>query len=274
MSRQGSWERKGYELSEGRLVQAEREIKANFSDKASIEKKAKSIVKFGKSASLTIGALETVWTVGGNEVYLTDNLITHVSSSNVGDTGLIEIEGHTIAGSDVNEQFTFVTQPVVLNGQNKVALQTPVARVSRAYNNNGVNLLGRISVYEDTAITGGVPNDSTKIHIDIPLGFQSTFKAATTVSNTDYLIITGGFGSVSLKQAAAVDFYLEVKGPGKVFRQVAALSASSSSGPWSVDLNPAVIIPKNHDVRVRAEAGTNGAVVFTNFKGYFAKVIS
>ena len=270
----GSWEKRSYELPSARLVQAEREIYKSFGDRVSINTKAKSLVKFGKSAALTTGTLETVWSVGGNEVYLTDNLITHVSSSNVNDTEILSLEGHTISGTGVNEQFTFSKQSVTLNGQTPVLLTTPVARTSRLFNDNGNLLLGRVLVYEDTPVVGGVPTDLTKVHIDIPIGLQSSFKAATTFSNSDYFILTGGFGSVSLKQAAAVDFYLEVRAPGKVFRQVAALSASSSSGPWAIELDPAVIVPKNYDIRVRAETGTNGATVFVNFKGYLAEVIT
>jgi hypothetical protein len=153
-----------------------------------------------------------------------------------------------------------------------VALPTPLARVSLAYNDNGITLVGRVVVYENTALTGGIPDDVTKVHIDIPLGFQESFKAATTFSNTDYYILTGGFGSVSLKQDGAADFYLEIREPGKIFRQVAGISATNA-GPWQINLDPAVIIPKNCDIRVRAETSANNLVVFTSFQGYLAKVI-
>jgi hypothetical protein len=141
-----------------------------------------------------------------------------------------------------------------------------------AYNNNGVSLTGRVAVYQNTALTNGIPTDTSKIHIDIPLGLQESFKAATTFSDKDYFILTGGFGSVSFKKAGAVDFYIEIREAGKVFRQVAAISATNSS-PWTVDLDPAVIIPKNCDIRVRVESGVNDTVVFTSFKGYLAKVV-
>jgi hypothetical protein len=65
---------------------------------------------------------------------------------------------------------------------------------------------------------------------------------------------------------------LEVREAGKVFRQVAAISATNA-GPWTVNFDPAVIIPKNYDVRARAETSANNIVVFTSFQGYLAKVI-
>jgi hypothetical protein len=251
------------------LVQAEREIEQQFGEKVSIDRKAKSLIKFGKSAPLNTTSLQTVWTVGGNETYVDDNLIDSISSSNVNDTQEIYLECHTV---DENGNFSFLTQTVSLNGQTRVALPVPVARVSMAYNNNGTEIQGRVAVYENTTLTNGIPTDTSKIHIDIPLGLQESFKAATTFSNTDYFILTGGFGSVSSKQAGAADFYLELREQGKVFRQVAAISATSS-GPWEVKLDPAVVIPKNADVRVRAETEDNNLVVFTVFQGYLAKVL-
>lgn len=267
-----SWERRGYEVPDGRLVQAEREIYRQFNEVVSIQNKAKTLIKFGKSAELSTGSLQTVWTVGGNETYVSTNTIDSISSSAIADTESIYIEGHTVSGTGTDQKFTFVSQTVNLNGRTRVALPIPLARVSMAYNNNGVSLTGRVVVYEDTALTNGIPTDTSKIHIDIPLGLQESFKAATTFSDKDYFILTGGFGSVSLKQSGAADFYVEIREAGKVFRQVAAISATNSS-PWTVDLDPAVIIPKNCDIRVRVESSTNNLVVFTSFKGYLAKVV-
>lgn len=268
----GNWQRRTFEVPDGRLVQAEREIYNIFGDVASIDLKAKSLVKFGKSADLAADTLETVWTVGGHEVYVTDNTITHISSSNASDNQAIFIEGHTVTGTGANSQFTFLTQVATLNGQTPVELNIPLARVSHMYNNGSTELQGRVVVYENTTVAGGIPSDTTKIHIDIPLGLQGSLKGATTFSDEDYLIITGGFGSVSKKQDAAADFYLEVRKAGGVFVQQAAISASSGAS-WEVDLDPAVIVPRNADIRITVETDSNGAHVFGVFKGYIAKVI-
>jgi len=267
-----TWDRRNYEVPDARLVQAEREIYQQFGEEVSINLKAKSLVKFGKSATLTTGSLQTVWTVGGNETYISTNAIDSISSSSVIDLEEIYIEGHTVTGTGQDQKFTFVSFTVNLNGQTRVALPIPLARVSMAYNNSGTLLLGRVVVYENTALSLGVPVDTSKIHIDIPLGLQESSKAATTFSDTDYYILTGGFGSVSLKQGGAADFYLEIREAGKVFRQVASISATNA-GPWTINLDPAVIIPKNADLRVRVETSDNNLVVFTSFQGYLAKVI-
>jgi hypothetical protein len=269
----GGWNRRIYEVPDGRLVQAEREIQSTFGDVVSIDKKAKSLLKFGKSAPLAADTIETVWSHGGHEVYVQDNLIDSISSSNVADNEEIYLECHTVEGTGTDQKFTFMTQTVSLNGRTRVPLPTPVARVSRAYNNNGTELLGAVYVYQDTPLTNGVPTDRTKVHAHIPQGFQQSFKGATTFSDGDYYILTGGFGSVSNKQAASVDFYLEVRAAGKIFRQGAAVSASSTGGSWDIDLDPCIIIPKNADIRITCETATQGAVVFGSFKGYLAKVI-
>lgn len=269
----GGWQRRTYEVPDGRLVQGEREIQATYGDYVSIDKKAKSLIKFGKSADLTTNGLQTVWTVGGNEVYVSDNTIAYVSSSDATDSQEVTIEGHTITGTGFDQEFTFVVQNVTLNGQTPVALATPLARTSRMYNNNGQELVGRVVVYENTTVVGGVPSDATKIHLDIPAGFQSSFKAATTFSKEDYYLLTGAYGAVSLKQSAAVDFFLELRDAGKTFRQVALFTASSAGGAFNIELDPCIIVAKNADVRITCETSSNNAVAFGVFKGYLAKVV-
>ena len=178
----GGWSRRIYEVPDARLVQAEREIQSTFGDVVSIDKKAKSLLKFGKSAELNADTMETVWSYGGHETYVNDNLIDSISSSNVADNEEIYLECHTVEGTGTDQKFTFMTQTVNLNGRNRVPLPTPVARVSRAYNNNGTELVGGVYVYEDTPLTNGVPQDRTKVHAHIPQGFQQSFKGATTFS--------------------------------------------------------------------------------------------
>lgn len=265
----GGWQRRTYEVPDGRLVQGEREIQDTYGDYVSIDKKAKSLIKFGKSAALSTNTLETVWSVGGNETYISTNDISFISSSSASDTEQVTIEGHTV----LNGEFTFVVQTATLNGQNAVGLTIDLARVSRVYNSDSTELVGRVVVYENATLSGGIPTDATKIHIDIPAGFQQSFKAATTFSNTDYFIMTGFYGAVSAKVSAAVDFYVEIREAGKVFLPKGSFTASSTGGASDISLDPAIIVPKNADIRIRAETVTNNAIVFGIFKGYLAKVL-
>ena len=93
----GGWGRRTYEVPDGKLVQAEREVQVTFGDVISIDKKAKSLIEFGRSGNLSAnGDLETIWTVGGNETYVTGNTIAYISSSSASDTEEITIECHTV----------------------------------------------------------------------------------------------------------------------------------------------------------------------------------
>ena len=264
-----TWARRNYEVPDARLVQAEREIYAQYGIVASIDAKAKSLFRFGKVTNLTL-LRTTVWSLGGNENYLSGNTITHISSSSTADNQLIRIESHTI---DASGDFTFVVQTVPLNGQNKVALPTPVARVSMMNNANSHNLVGAVYVYEDTAITAGVPTDLTKAHCQIPAGYNQSFKAATTFDKDTFGIVTQGFGGVGNKQTANVEFELEFKPKGGVFIQGASVVAGSASGNFNINLDPAIVIPPNSDLRVTCISDNAGADAFVNFNLYMAKVI-
>lgn len=265
-----------------KIAQAEREILSTYGDTVSVEQKAKSLLKFGKNTSLASGVSETVWETASihgvaNETYVTTNAIDTISSSNAGDTQDVYIEGHTVSGTGANAQFTFVSQTATLNGQSKVTLATPLARVSRAYDASATAFAGSIQIYEDTTVSGGVPTDTSKIHltIDGAGGETQSFKAATTFSNSDYAIVTGGYAAINRKTSASVDFTLEVRPVGGVFRPAGGRIALNSSGQsvMQVLFDPYVIVPKNADMRVVATSDTNNVEVDASFQAYLASVI-
>jgi len=264
-----TWARRNYEVPDARLVQAEREIYQQYGLVVSVDAKAKSLFRFGRNTDLGL-TRETVWSLGGNENYLATNTITHISSSSALDNQSVRIESHVVDG---NGDFTFVVQFVTINGQNKVALPTPAARVSMITNANSHNLVGAVYVYEDTAITAGVPTDLTKAHCQIPAGANQSFKATTTFDKDTFGIVTQGFGGVGNKQTANIEFGLEVRQKGGVFLQGAAIVAGSASSNFNVNLDPAVIVPANGDIRVTCISDNAGADAFVNFNLYMAKVI-
>lgn len=258
------------------IAYAEQRILSDFGDQVSVFEKAKSLLKFGKNIDIDTGTRETVWTgPDANETYVTTNIIDTISSSSASDTQNVVIEGHTVTGTGTNAQFTFVVQTATLNGQNKVVLSTPLARVSRAYDASTTPFAGDIYIYEDDTITGGVPNTSSKVHMNIlgASGDTQSFKCATTFSNTDYFLCTGGWASINRSVTAVVDFRFEVRQVGGVFRPVSAISLTSDSGYADIFFNPYVIIPKNADVRVTAETGTNNTIVDASFQGYLAGIV-
>lgn len=81
--------------------------------------------------------------------------ITHISSSSASDTGLMLVEGVSYP------DWYNVSFLVTLQGQTKVALPTPLARFN--YARSCCNLVGDVYIYQDTAISGGIPSDLTKV---------------------------------------------------------------------------------------------------------------
>lgn len=254
------------------ISEAIKEVKSTYGDDISILKKSKSLTKFGRNKNVSNSELTTIMTLPSgelNETYVSTNIIDTISSDNASDTEEITIEGHTIDGSG---DFTFFTQSVTLNGQNKVVLGTPLARMTRMFNNNGVELVGTIYGYEDTAISGGVPIDGTKVHCMIAEGRQQSQKASTTISKDDYWILTEFYADVLEKTSAFAEIDLEVRFKDKVFRQRIEIAASSS-GRAEHDFKPFFIIPPNSDVRIRSLASNSNTDISAGIQGYLAKKI-
>ena len=248
------------------LQHAEREILKTYGDKVSFAKKAKSLHKFGNNELLTNAGYQTVWQTGGDEVYVNDNLIDTIVSDSPADIVNMKIEGHTVTGTGENQQFTFVAYEVTTNGTTPVTLPTPLARVGRLYNNNGVPISGTITVTDS-----GTGN----IHVTANVGDEQSLKAATTFSNNDYFALTEWTVGVSNKQAANVDFRLQVREAGKVFRTVSELTSSTGGGEGEIKYDPPLIIKKNSDIRVIAISSiASDTAAYTLFKGYLAEVVS
>jgi hypothetical protein len=214
----------------------------------------------------------TIWFTGqdqANETYVADNTnsIDSISSSSGSDTEIVTIEGHTMSGGDK----TFVSQTATLNGQTRVALGTALNRVTRCYHNgqSSTDLVGEIYIYENTTITTGKPDDTTKIHLTIDAGKNQSEKASTSLSSTDYWIITGMRCGVLKKTAAFVDCQLEVRLTGGVFREVVDIVAESGID-GIISFNPYIIAPANTDVRLRAVADAASTEVSGSIQGYLA----
>lgn len=246
-------------------------IYRNFGDSVSVKDEAKELIKFGSRPDVGSSGTFTIAQLGSgeaHETYLTGNTIDKVSSSSGDDTEELVVEGHTIDGSG---NFTFVTQTVTLTGQTAATLSTPLARCSRAYNNGTNDLVGTVYVHVDDTLSSGVPQTASKVYLTIPAGKNQSFKAATTISQSDYWIITGGKVGVQKKTTAVVDFFLEIRLKGKVFRQQDVLTASSTGANGIyVPITPHIIVPPNADIRVTATASTTAVECNSTIYGYLA----
>jgi len=254
-------------------------IYQDYGDRVRI--KPKALLKFGKNGDVGT-SFEPVWDQGGFETLPSDNVINRISSSDELDNQPVIIEGHTI--DQGTGDLTFVVQSATLDGQNEVSLTTPLYRSNRIYNNtttgdgNGAgDFNGDIYVYESGGtVTAGVPQDATKIHSKANSDGNQSDKCATSISSVDYYLITTWSGGVRISGGTPriAEFLLQMRSQTGVWRTIDRLVSSNNSGTFEQTLNPVVIIPKNHDVRVVAKSSGTGTEVDANFNGYLANIIA
>lgn len=257
-----------YEL-DPQLAHEQREIANRFGDRVSFLRNARSVIKFGENLDIDTAASEEVWNVGGIEILPTSNTITSISSSDAGDNQTIRLSTHTLnAGA-----FTEVTQEVTLNGQTPVALDTPVARVERGFNASATEIVGDVWVHEGNA-TAGVP-PIAEAHLLIRPDDQQSQKAALTVQDTDYFVITGVEASIGRGGTTArVDVDLRIQEPGGVARTRYSFGLAAGAGPVALKFNPALLVKPNSDVRFLAGTTFNDTPVKLAFLGFYAEKYS
>lgn len=248
------------------LKHAYEQIKREYG--ATVQVKQSSLLKFGKNEDIDAGTAETVWMPGSHEVHAAANSIDTLSSSSAADLQDLVVEGLTLSGSD----FTYVTQPATLNGQNKILLTTPLARCVRIYNDDATDLDGTVYAYEDDTLTAGVPDTASKIHAQLDGADNQTLQCATTVPHDQYWLITQVYGGINNKTAASVVFNVQIRLFGKTFRTQPALSAHPEGGASPIDLRPFIIVPANADFRMTALSDTANVSVTTWANGILCEV--
>ena len=270
----------------GAIALAEAQILAQYGDIVSVSSKKKSLNKFG--ANVTVGtSFETVAQLQGttaNETFVTTNLIDGISSSSALDTTqTIVIEGNTVDGSG---NLTFVVQDAVLAGQTEVTLTTPLARANRMYvkasgtfGTDPAALVGTVYVYDNTdGISAGAPSTAAATKVLILAGGTQSEKCATAISSTDYWLIDyfgAGVGAAG-GSAGRVLFRPEIRDVANggawlpLFSEIVVSVDQNGSG---VSIFPYLVVPKNHDFRVRGRTNANTAEVFAEVSGYLAGVI-
>lgn len=270
--------------------QAERVVYSTYGDTVSVVNKAKNLNKFGRNA--TVGTnWETVAELQGtesDETFVSTNLIDGISSSDqLNDVGLvITIEGHTIDGSG---NLTFVTQDATLDAtdaRTEVTLTTPLARATRAYVKNSGTFnspqavpTGTIYIYDNTGgVSAGVPSSASGTKLTISAGETQSKKAATTISSTDYWFIGYFSAGIGVTGAASVDrivVRMETRdvANGGVWRPMALdIVLVPGQNDTFVNIDPMLIVPKNHDWRIRAKTNANTAEIFAEAGGPLASI--
>ncbi len=252
------------------LEQARRKINADYG--VSVYIQPRSLTKFGFNPDIST-TRETVWQTGGYEYYPVGhngNTIDSVSSSSVSDTQIISIEGHTRSGDDIS----FISFIDTLNGRTPVVLNTPLYRVTRLVNTTEDDFDGDVYIYSGGAVTNGVPQVADSIHLTVLVGANQSQKASTTISTTQFWIITQAKVSVGVSSGnnREVDFDLEVREKDKVFRRIYPFSGNNQSGTETVTFDPAIIIPPGADVRVTAISSGSGTQCKAVISGYLCLI--
>ena len=268
-----------------RILHAESVVLEAYGDTVSVADKAKDLNKFGRNLVVgtspeTIGEFQGAV---GNETFVTTNIIDSIVSSSASDTTqTIVIEGHTVDGSG---NLTFVVQEAALNGQTEVTLGTPLARASSAYvkasgtfGTTPAALAGTVSIYDNTdGISGGVPVTAAATKLLISAGDTQSEKCATALSSTDYWFIShfsAGIGKAG-GSASRVAVRAEVRDLPNggawlpIGREIILIPDVIGR---TIQFDPFLIVPKNHDVRVVASTDSNTAEVFAELGGYLAGV--
>lgn len=249
---------------------AAREIAETYGHVVSI--KRKSLHKFGRNG--VVGTSEVdINHLGIDPVHPNDNTITHFSSSNAADVGItLRVEGMIIASGVM----LFQAFDITLNGQTKTALPIPLARVTRIANVQAITAVqGDVYLYIDTAVSGGIPTSLVETVGNVMAGgvSQSTLFAGTTISATNYFILTGYYAYLNKKTTANADIRFKIKPTnGNIYRSIAESSIGNALAV-NVKYDPYLIIPPNTDIDITAIANTTGVDVTAGFSGYFADII-
>lgn len=260
-----------------RIRHALRVIQEEYGITASVDLKNKDLFKFGRNEAVGT-AISTIMTLAGSEVhetYVASDLITHFASGDAGDTSIpITVEGHTLSGGNL----TFVSQNVTTDassGRTKTALTTPLARITRAFITGSTTPAGPIYFAQDVTFTDGVPQTNSAIHLTIPAGETQSQKASTSISSTDFWLVSSLEIEVLEKTASFASMRIESRTIGNVFRpKTNWISAAAGGGGRTVPFDPFIIIPSNSDVRLVAQANTASIDVSGAIQGYLAQVVS
>jgi len=161
-----------------------------------------------------------------NYTFSTSGIINSISSSDAGDSQTLEIQG-------LDEDWELTTLSATLSGQTRVGFSPELIRVFRVKNINSTPLSGHAIVYENTAITDGVPDDATKIRAIVHPDADQTEMAIYTIpaGKTAYI------RSFNVAQAGGVRstnylFKLFARKPGGVFQLKHRTAISSTGNPY------------------------------------------
>ena len=149
-------------------------------------------------------------------------------------------------------------------------LDTPLARVTDAFNVSATNMAGTGYIYEDDTIVAGVPQTASLIHATIG-SENKLLKATLVVDQYNYFIIEDAIASVLRNVSGVANFTLEIKPFGGVWIEYAPISVQN--GTFDLSFRTPAIIQPNHDVRIVADTADNNLQVSAILTGFNMRIV-
>lgn len=240
-------------------------------------KKENIVHKWGANPDVDPGQRETIWTLGDEYIFTDeDNPVQYfISSSSAADTQVLSVEtvGVNLAGR-LQRQIV----DVQLQGQTKTLIPTPFLNTdsNRAFVKGPQGLAGDVYIYEDSAVSGGVPSDLSKVRSVVQQGKNQTRQAVYRVPEfleTGQQVIFFDLYSYTISlaraQSVAGEGSLIVREPGGVDRERHALSlADAKDSPKVFGEDTPLQLPPGSRVHLDVENITNNnTAVFGEFSG-------
>lgn len=209
--------------------------------------------------NLSLGEISTVWyygTVESTYRFSTSGQIDTLSSSNSGDNQFVLISGLDFT------TWKQVDQVIQLQGQSKVALETPLIRVNKMFNVDTTRTSGDVYLYENTDINSGVPIDTSLVRSFFSFVEQDSLTGVYTVPSGKTGFFISLFSSLAIKQTASVIITGSARINGGVFMPGERFSLNSS-GTTSISTlnNTFQPFPEKTDLITTADSNSNGVAV-------------
>ena len=227
------------------------------------------IHKFGEAADIDTGNdFADIWDGCGplesgkiaNYTFSTTNDIDSISSTEVADTQVIEVQGLDI-------DYKLVLQDVTLDGRNSVTLTTPLIRVFRMKNIGDTDITGEVYLRTNgSTITNGVPDDITSVRAVINDGNNQTLMAIYTIPAGKTGYMRDWYAALSRSRTTVSTVKLRARPFGQVFqlKHISAITSAGTSSLQHIYTEPEKFTEKT-DIMISANASINSSSVSAGF---------
>lgn len=221
----------------------------------------------GRATGVVSGQWQDVWGGSGLDssvvvsTWSTDNDIDSVVSTSASDAGkTVAIEGVTIAGVEVP------AQTVTLNGQTRVAIPIPLARINRVYGTGQTALAGIVSAFAGAANhTAGVVTAAALravIRLDNGLSGERNWDGRYSIpAGRGLLVYSLRATNVRSSGTAVINSARLCRRRGTALDVLALVGLNSSTVPeMGCELSPPAYVAGPADLVIVCDASASGAV--------------